>query len=252
MARPEAAKFLLRIASLDGQASYTQENCSALIARLLSEVDGNQLTIVGLAFGLDAIRNRKLSNLVFDNCYFAPTSLETTQLINCTFTKCKFSQLRVYSSTKFTGVTLNDCSVDTLRLTERDLDLWEPAVIRVHLERMGVGFGQLPSANPDDHSVAEAVDPELHDLERLLRYFMRSTHVSESVILLKLGNRGQGFIDCTLPKLLDIGILVEVENRGAGVQRRFKLDIPLHRVNAAISTAQGSYGAFLKAVGITV
>jgi len=45
-------------------------------------------------------------------------------------------------------------------------------------------------------------DQELRDLGRIIRYFMRSTHISESVMLMKLGTRGQSFIDSALPQLL--------------------------------------------------
>lgn len=249
LARLSAAEFLLRIAALDGQASYTQENCSALIARLLSDVDGQQLKICGLAFGMDAIRDRKLSNLNFENCFFGATSLEMTHLVNCRFTKCKFSQLRVYDSTKVSGTAFDDCSVDTLRLAERDIEVWEPAAIRVHLERLGIAFQEMAFSVPPP-LLDVKVDPELHDLEKLLRYFMRNTHVSEKLILLKLGGRARHFLDYVLPELLFDGVFVEIENRGGGDQRRFKISLPLHRVNQAISAASGSYARFRELIRV--
>ena len=61
------------------------------------------------------------------------------------------------------------------------------------------------------------------NVEKLIRNFMRSTHISESVILMKLGNRARPFLDDELPDLLKHRIMVEIVNRGGGLQRRFKI-----------------------------
>lgn len=63
------------------------------------------------------------------------------------------------------------------------------------------------------------IDPDLQNVEKLIRYFMRSTHISESVMLMKPGNHGQSFIDETVPSLLEYGVLAEIENKGVGTQR---------------------------------
>lgn len=244
--RLQAAKFLLGISALDGQASYTQENCSGLIVRLLRDVDAQGLEILGLAFGEDSLRDRKLSNLNFSNCYFFATSLEMSEFSNCTFVKCRFGQLRVYQSTAFNQVRFEDCPVDTLRLADRDLDIWEPSGIQLHLERLGISFAH--QVNPGGFFATEAkqVDLKLQDVEKLIRYFMRSTHISEGVMLMKLGDRGQSFIDDSVPDLITHKVFVEIENRGGADQRRFKLGIPLQRLNAAVSAAEGSYSRFIE------
>ncbi len=244
--RFQAAKFLLSISSLDGQASYTQENCSALIVQLLREVDAQGLEIPGMSFGEDSLRDRKLSNLNFSNCYFFSTSLEMSEFSNCTFVKCKFSQLRVYQSTTFSQVRFEDCSIDTLCLMDRGLDIWEPSGIQLHLEQLGISFAHPVNTSGLITTATNQPDLELQNVEKLIRYFMRSTHISESVMLMKLGERGQAFIDDSVPGLLLHGVLVEIENHGGSFQRRFKLGIPLQRLNAAISSAEGSYLRFLE------
>ncbi len=65
-------------------------------------------------------------------------------------------------------------------------------------------------------------------------------------MLIRLGNRGQFFIDDCVPKLLTYGVLVEIENVGSKGQRRFKLGLPLQRLNSAVSNAEGSYARFLE------
>ena len=90
-----------------------------------------------------------------------------------------------------------------------------------------------------------SMDEKLMSVEKLLRYFMRSTHISESVIKIKLGEKGRSFIDFTLPELIDSRVVEEIENRGSGQQRRFKLGRPLHELNTHLSNAQGSYERFI-------
>jgi hypothetical protein len=68
-------------------------------------------------------------------------------------------------------------------------------------------------------------------------------------MLMKLGEHGQSFIDDTLPELVRIGAMTEIENRGGGVQRRFRLGVPLERLNAGIAAAHGSFARFLGQFG---
>lgn len=213
ISRLEAAKFLLSISALEGQASFTQQNCNSLIARLLKGVDGQGLELVNLAFGADALRDRMLSNLKFDRCYFSPTSLENSQVCNCVFENCNFSQLRLYNSSclknvSFVGVT----SIDSIQLPERGVEIWDPALIHQEMKRIGVSFeSETTTENSVDSIETLLPDQESRDFERILRYFMRSTHISESVISIKLGNSASRFIDIQIPELLEIAYLVKLK-----------------------------------------
>jgi hypothetical protein len=239
------AKRLIEIGLLDGQASYTQENCGILVLRLLSDIDAQDLKVEGLAFGIDALRDRKLRSIKFHNCHFSQSSLENTSFENCTFEDCTFGQLRVFSSTRFMNVLLTESQVDSLRLDDSGLEIWEPGGVQAKLHSLGVTLGD----SEELFEVSEAdlqLDDELANLDKLLRYFMRSTHISESVIRMKLGDRGQGFLDKTVSALLEHAVLEQIENRGGGTQRRFRLSIPLARVNASIAASGGEFSKFLK------
>lgn len=243
--RVAAAKRLIEIGLLDGQASYTQENCGILVLRLLSDVDAQGLSVENLAFGVDALRDRKLQGIKFCNCHFSQSSLENTSFETCIFDGCTFGQLRVFSSTNFIDVLFTDSQVDSLRLDDSGLEIWEPNGILAKLHSLGVTFGSDQDLLVDNEAELK-LDDELANLEKLLRYFMRSTHVSESVIKIKLGDRGQGFLDNTVPNLLECKILEQIENRGGGNQRRFRLSKPLARVNASIAASGGEFSKFLE------
>jgi len=240
----EIVKFLLDVSGMDVQSSYTQENCSDIIIMLLNGVNAKKLTIKKLAFAVDVLRDKKLTNIIFEDCYFSPTSLELTELKDCIFNGCSFAQMRIYGSTKVLNVELDKSTVEALALPDKGVETWDP----VDIKRQILSFGFVI---PSEHDVEDTVsgeheyDEELHDMEKIVRYFMRSTHISESVILIKLGPRGKSFIGNELPRLLKQGIMEEIENRGGSPQRRFKLNLSLHDINEAIVCAKGSFDGFL-------
>lgn len=244
--RLQAVKFLLGISALDGQASYTQENCSWLVIRLLSGLDAEGLEVNGIAFAPDALRDRKLTNVKFSKCFFSPTSMELSTLKQCSFEDCNFGQLRIYESTVFDNVVFNNCTVDAVKLVDRDVEAWEPAAVRGQLERLGISYPAEEKPAGTASIDSGKMEPKLRDLEKLIRYFMRSTHISDSVILMKLGNRGRSFMDDSLPELLNHGIMAEIDNRGGNTRRRFKFGKTLEGINEAIGAAQGSYQKFLE------
>jgi hypothetical protein len=88
-------------------------------------------------------------------------------------------------------------------------------------------------------------DIELRDFEKLVRYFMRSTHISEGVMVMKLKHQGRAVMEQTLRDLLQAGVLQEVEHTGGGSQRRFRLALSLRNVNEALIRAKGNFQGFL-------
>lgn len=240
------ARFLIEVGQLDGQASYTQENCGSLVMRLISELDADKLVVEGLAFGVDSLRDCKLKNVVFQNCYFAHGSWDITSLAGCTFRNGRFGQIRLYESTNILDTTFEDCLIDSVRIEEKSLELFEPAGIQRYLESIGARFGVQQRFDEYEDEELPEMDLELQNIEKVLRYFMRSTHISESVIRIRLGDRGQAFIDNQLPSLVEAKVLSQIDNRGSSHQGRFKLGLPLQKINSCISSAQGSYSEFLR------
>ena len=240
----EVAKSMSSISKLDGQASYTKENCGNLALKLLSEIDANGLELTDMVFGIDAVRDCKLKNVYFKNCYFSQSSYETSEIEHCHFENCNFGQLRIHPSSVIKDNLFTDCTFDSIRVEESGLEIWVPGAIEAYLDKQN-SASQEGALNESVDVETMSMDDELVSVEKLLRYFMRSTHISESVIKLKLGDRGQSFIDLNLPDLITTRIVEEIENRGSGQQRRFKLGRPLQEINSHISEAQGSYNMFI-------
>ena len=239
------ARILIEIGRLDNQASYTQANCGALILRLLNDTDASGVNIENFALPVDVFRDLKLNGIEFNNCYISQGNLENAAITNCAFNHCIFGNLHVFSSTAFSEVIFKECQIDSIRFNDSGLEIWEPAEIHSKLRALGIDFCD---SNDVSNIVTREIelDDQLGSVEKLLRYFMRSTHISESVIKIKLGDRGQGFIDRTLPPLVDSGVLLEIENRGGGTQRRFKLALSMAKLNEAMATSYGSFDNFLR------
>ncbi len=244
--RQGIAAGLLDVCNMDSHASHAHENASSLLLSALSGCDVIGFQISGLAFGVDCLRDKKLKGIAFTDCYFAATSLELATLDSCSFSHCRFTQIRLHGSTAIEGTSLSDCSIDSISDADRGVETWDPNDIKKGL--MHAGF-DIPNVSEDD--ITEEVSEDDFDetvgcVTKLVRYFMRSTHISESVMLMKLGGRGQGFIDSALPQLLTHGVLEEIHNYGSGNQRRFRLAVPLEDINKASSEHASSFQDFLQ------
>ncbi len=237
--------FILEIGTLDAQASFTRENCGEIVIRLLNGANNGPLTVSQMVFGSDSLRDRKFSDLRFENCIFSPTSVELTDLSNCTFVNCNFTQIRLFASTKLSNLNMEDCVIESMVLPNEVRETWDPLEIRTQLRSVGVKFANDNTVQTQELLVVDTT-LEIRDFEKVVRYLLRSTHISESIILIKLGTRGQSFIDQTLPNLLRNKIMSEIENRGAGDQRRFRLCMPLQKVNLALAHAGGSFDRFVE------
>lgn len=242
--RAQAIRFLLEVAGMDAPASYTHENVAELVISLLSGIDVSGVNIQGLSFGHNALRDKKIAGAVWQNCHFSNSSLDLTELANCTFVNCQFTKLRLTESTRISGVVFQTCTVDALVQEARNREIWEPTEIRQQLESIGVTFRDDVPLPPAPMSTREP-DPEIVDMEKLIRYFMRSTHMSESLIRMKLSERGQTFISETLPRLRKCGVLEEIKNLGSGDQRRFRLGMNIQVINDAMTAANGNFEQFL-------
>lgn len=67
-----------------------------------------------------------------------------------------------------------------------------------------------PATDNSNQLATEETNAEMRGLQKLLRYFMRSSQISDALLLAKLEARARGFITPTLPKLLRHGIIAKL------------------------------------------
>ncbi len=89
-------------------------------------------------------------------------------------------------------------------------------------------------------------DDGVRMIRKLLTVFTRSTQIGESVLSLRMGVYASRFVKEFLPLLLENGVLVQIQNRGGGNQRRFRLGRSMGSIAEALAASRGSYELFVK------
>lgn len=239
----EVIDKLLKINKLDGQASYTKENCGSLVSGLLNGIDYGSNSINDIYFGVNQLADYSLINIKFIKSFISTNNYTNTKLKNCFFDECNFGKIIINNKTRFDDVVFNNCNFESLSIENENIEYWVPDEIKSKLSSLGGKFEEDVSVL----DLNEEKEPGIIYIEKLVRYFMRSTHMGESVIKIKLGDGGANdFFENYIPNLLHLGIVVEIDNRGASVQRRFKLGKPLKEINIALSNSKGLYDNFIK------
>lgn len=225
--------------------SLTKENLCGLIIHVfdLGEIGG--VVISDGAFPADALNGKNVSDVTFEGCYFQKTSLYDSRLENCVFEKCELDGLECNDTTKIENVTLQDCKVVSFCPNNDDLAEYTPERIEKRMSEFGFVVTQ---SEPIAENAAQDIgvpDQEIEIIERALRAFIRATGVNENTFRKRLGPQASHFLDEMVPELINVGVLKETAFRGAGVQKRFKLNTSFERLASAIESCQGRYERFL-------
>ena len=228
--------------------SFILANCSILILGLL---DGQSRTarIRNMNFPVDALCGRRLSNLTVEDSYFDASKLESAFLRKCKFVNCHFYRLSISGSEKVKDTVIDDQSrVDSIELLKHSdggqghwIPRFEPRLIRRELERSG--FNLPPAASKSDDELQEEIDDDLELVQRFLRAFLRSTFLSEQIILKRLGTKAHHFLKNLQPRLLSAGVIGEFA--GHKSQDTIRLVVQMDRIEDAIRRAGGNFEKFL-------
>lgn len=232
----------------EGEAafSFCKENCAALTVRLVEYlgVPKERLRFRKMYFSAGALSGRTLRNLCFENCQFQPTSIEKSSLRDVEFRNCEFERLEIDRDNTLSQCVLVDCAVQSLIVHPDEEHYFDPAVIVRELRRSGATVSDASVA--PDTGIRES-DDRVRMTERFLRSFLRSTHIDEDMIRLRVGKAfAPRFMADVLPALLEQGVLEEVPWRGRGVQRRFKLGVAMSAVNTALERCNGDFDLLVR------
>lgn len=235
--------FFSDIAKSDSKMSYVHENSTDLIIRLANKNNLDNIIFDDFHFTENSLRDRALENITFSKCEFSPTSLELSNLSLCLFKKCRFNQIRLYSSTEISDTKIENCIIDELILDNGNR-CFDPIEILSELTQRGFSV-QESTGTTINHPQTSSIDIEIEDIDKVIRHYMRSTHITENIILMKLGPRGKQFVSNTLPELERKGMIVQTLYSGSGTQRRYKLGMPIQKIRQALDACGGSFGSFL-------
>ena len=232
----------------DGEmpASFVRENCGALTLALVEHADG-AYEARNMSFPDGVLRERHLENVTVSGSYFHATSLAQTVLCNCRFVNCNFERLEIDGSENVSQSSFdNECRVSSVvRVDAGDqIAQFDPEEIERELHRVGfeIGFGASTDAEPQEQDP----DDDLRIVQRFLQVFRRTNALNESTIQTRLGVNANHFIKSLLPQLSQAGVVQNVQYLGHGDQRRWKLAVPMIRIEEAMSAARGKFDRFLQ------
>lgn len=241
-------QLLQSLAESELPMSYVRENCGALVMYLVTAHRLSGLSVSKMTMVASALSSRVLDGVSFVDCYFQPTSVAGSKLQKCEFLRCEFERLEIARDASL-SCSLIDCRVSNLVVLEEDRQVFNPSDVVNVLH--GAGFSvrsaqqqalplHAPAGNPDQDTI------EL--IERALRTFLRATQINEGTLRVRLGARASEFIDTLLPRLLDEGVMEEVSYRGGGVQRRFRLGVPMEDIQNALTECTDDLERFYKSL----
>jgi len=143
-------------------------------------------------------------------------------------------------------VVFENCACRSIVAGSSDAVVFAPQQVRHLLLQTGI---QVRMAEEGRSEEPAQVDQRLELVERVLRAFMRSTGVNSDTFRQRLGTQSPAFFDQLLPTLKEHRIMVEVQYRGSGRQRRFELGVPFARVSEALEGCEGDFDRFLQLAG---
>ena len=228
-----------RVVGIGQQAptnSYTKENSGSVALALAAQGTDRDVLLDGLVFPPGALVGIRLEGIHVSDCDFQATGLKNAGIVDCEFRQCRFHRLEGSAET-VRGSTLVDCEVDQW-VGEGDVGVYEPARVRQALIQEGFRVKRSGATATPDGEEGFVVDAEAEIAERVLRVFMRATHINDVVFRNKLGQRANEFFEVVLPRLVAGGILEQVPYRGSGRGMRYKLTVPMQRI-ADVVPARG-------------
>lgn len=155
--------------------------------------------------------------------------------------------LEFHPTTTIEQCILDRCEIRSAVRPDNEIRVFDPAAIVRYVASEGFTLlaDQPLVIVPDDAS-----DPDERTIlvQRALRLFLRNTHVNESAIRVRLGVKANEFVDDLLPLLLKAGVLEEVQYHGSGKQRRFRLCVPMQKVDKVLRDASGRFEDFINGI----
>lgn len=230
-------------------ASFVKENSGDLVIRLIDAGGLHTVEVRRMAFPVDSLKGRTIEDAVFHDCDFLRTDLAGSKICNCSFEDCRFAQINLSEATEISGSRLHRCEVHSVVRSSDETAIYAPHAIEKILEQGGFHL-TLPDHPADDDVVQEVqAEERLIVTEQMCRVFLQSTGVNENTFRQRLGSRAPVFFEQVLPRLQAHRVLKEVPYRGAGQQRRYRLDVSLYDVQRWIEKANGNFENFLQHAG---
>lgn len=243
---PFVSELLREVCSSGPRSSYICINGAILLVRIISGMRMKGQELRDMYFLADTIGAHELSGIKFDSCIFDSISILRDPVTDVSFRSSTILELICQSGALDNSGSFDDASLPEVIRTGTDEDatsIYSPEAIRKFLKEVGFNLHIEEDIQVKVHEVD--MDDRVVDVERIVRAFRKATQVNENLFAVKLGARWSDFSRNCLDDLIHREILVNVQYKGHGQQRRFKLGVGFDDVERARRTCGGSYDAFL-------
>jgi hypothetical protein len=235
---------LVAISKSDVVTSFTRENCGALVIRILATGYIKGESVSEVSFPPDALRGRRLDGILFHTCYFQSSSLEGAELSDLQFLECHFDGMTFGETTRIYQCTLTDCDISVVSASRSETRAFDPSSIRSVIRN--AGFSIAGESECNDAPLASDPDEETEIAQNAFRLFLRANQINDDVFQMRLGVRAALFFDEVLPSLIKVGVFEETQYTGSGRGRRFRLAVPMQRIELALRNSNGDFDKFVE------
>lgn len=185
-----AAKLMQQLGAEEWKTTYLQQNIGTFLPFLVDDIKTQETLEVGpkYVFSSMALSNKKINNIIFNQCNFINVTLSDTTMYNCKFINCNFTNLRIMvDGNHFDEVLLEEnCLIDKITLIRTEgLDEVEyvPEYIFAMLRSIGIKTGENDGCI-DGTQREEIANTEFYkSVKRLLNKFNQSPCIYEKNIL---------------------------------------------------------------------
>lgn len=224
-------------------ASYKRENCGALMLELAGRTKKSH-SITDVSFPTNALEQRELSNLNVSESFFNSTRLFNSKIINCTFVRCRFTELAINNSQKLDGTVFEECIFDAVSVGN-DSDwgyqkFFKPDKVRAILISHGFKLKSQQEITCEN-SDPTTMDRDMQTALRFIRMFTRSTSVPVNFARVRIGTESGRFFQTLLPKLQHAKL---VETTGK-LNNRLRLRVPLSEIDRLVENSGSSFDQFI-------
>jgi hypothetical protein len=240
-----AVSVLVETCRSESVGSFINQNAGGLSVRLVSVGGVSGVELRGMTMPTDALAGGA-SGTRFVQCYLQPTQVRPGGLAGTVFEECEFEHLELTESQALRGAAFIDCRIRAVSLANGEATVFAPELAARIIQNEGGEIVRRAAVPAAPAAVEE--DWSLRQVGRLLRSFIRSTELNEGTIRMKLGSQWGAFETQVFPELLAAGIVREVAYLGHGVQRRFRLGVPLRVLQSALEACNGDFERFVASV----
>jgi hypothetical protein len=226
-----------------------------MLAFLDGESIGECTQLHSLYVSAETFSDHEIKNVCFADCVFERLELMPIKHAHLEFSDSTVvhavieSDVNAYRDIAFDEKSLpvKITVVEVGARSNGEKDYYEPAAVKSELAYVGVNVPGLEQSGRKSEGASEP-DLEVKVVDRVLRYYQRSTSISENVFKRRLGDWWKTFDDTVLPDLLDRRVLVKAPPIGSSQKERYRLAIGFDELEKARRSSNGEYDRLIKAL----